>query len=342
MKISIIIPFKNEWDELDGILEHLLKTGIEDYSLMEVIVVNDGSNWGDGRFRPIDGIDHPSVKVVNIRQPMGVGASFDRGVEVASGDVIILQGCDILPHEGWYEKLMEAVTANPNTLGCAVCVGDKPTKDKDGNEVYTKYYGADLLFFMDESDLPLKSKLRERRGGYTNLFKGKWQEKQGDEPYEIPCLMGAFYWTSKAYYNQIHGWDTERANRFCGHRSWGHLEPYISLKSWLHGGGCTLYPDISVTHGFNRVDPHHRYIKGGRGADWMWWNKLFILETMILTPELHDKLQSFPHMELNMGVARKWIRQNWATVERIRERNRQEFKYDYHIFEDRFGYDFNI
>jgi glycosyltransferase involved in cell wall biosynthesis len=342
MKISIIIPFKNEWDELSGVLEHLIRTGVEDYSLMEIIVVNDGSVWGSGKFRPIDGIDHPSVRVLNFPRSMGVGASFDRGVENSTSDIIVLMGCDVFPHEGWYSKVIEAVTNNPNTLGCAVCVGDKPTKDKDGNEVYTKYYGADLLFTMGEDDLPLKSKLRERRGGYTNLFKGKWKSKESDVPYEIPCLMGAMYFTSRAYYNQIHGWDTERGNKFCGHKTWGHTEPYISLKSWFHGGGCTLYPDISVTHGFNRVDGHHRHAKGGRGADDMWWNKLFMLETMILTPSLHNKIEDFPHPELNMGVARKWIQQNRATVDRIRERNRLEFKYDYHIFEEKFGYDFNF
>jgi hypothetical protein len=140
----------------------------------------------------------------------------------------------------------------------------------------------------------------------------------------------------------LYGWDTEPRNRYCGFRNWGHLEPYISLKSWFHGGGCTLFPNIEVTHLFNRFDPRHRFDKGSRGADWMWWNALFMLETMILTPSLHDRLEDFPHRELNLNVARQWIERNRETVNRIRERNRQEFKYDYHIFEDKFNYNFDI
>jgi hypothetical protein len=182
---------------------------------------------------------------------------------------------------------------------------------------------------MGNDDLPPNSKLRERKGGYTNLFQGKWRKKQDDEPYELPCLMGSFYFTSKAYYNQIHGWDTEPGNKYCGHQCWGHLEPYISLKSWLHGGGCVLYPDIESTHLFNRIDRKHKGDRGARSAEWMFWNALFILETMIMSEFTRNRLYDFVKPELNFNVARHMIEQNYETIERIRERNRQEFKYDH-------------
>jgi glycosyltransferase involved in cell wall biosynthesis len=287
MKISIIIPFKNEWDELSGVLEHLIRTGVEDYSLMEIIVVNDGSVWGSGKFRPIDGIDHPSVRVLNFPRSMGVGASFDRGVENSTSDIIVLQGCDVFAHEGWYRKVIEAVTNNPNTLGCATCVGLNPTRMSLDDPKNFRRYGADLLFYVTEEDLPKESALRDRKGGYTALFKAKWLDgKQSDEPYEIPCLLGAFYFTSRAYYNALGGFDTVKGNKYQGHAHWGSLEPYISLKSWFVGGGCILYPSIEAGHVFSRINVHNRLSKGGRGADWIWWNMLFILETMILTPSL--------------------------------------------------------
>jgi hypothetical protein len=220
-----------------------------------------------------------------------------------------------------------------------VCVGDKPKTDKEGNPVYTRYYGADLLFTVGVDDLPPKSKLRERRGGYTDLFKGKWRNKESDEQYELPCLMGAFYFTTKAYYQRIHGWDTEVGNRYMGFRSWGHLEPYISLKSWLYGGGCYLEPSIEATHIFTRLDRNNKWTKGTRSSEWRWWNALFMLETMVLSEFTRNRMYDFVNPELNFNVAKKMIRDNYRNIERIRERNRQEFTNDLSIFKTKFNYE---
>jgi hypothetical protein len=204
-------------------------------------------------------------------------------------------------------------------------------------------YGAELLFTVDENDLPTESSLRKRKGGYTSLFKAKWMNgKLSDEPYEIPCILGAFYFTSKDYYNKIHGWDTEAGKRYCGHHQWGSLEPYISLKSWLVGGGCTLYPDIEAGHVFSRIDKQHRFSKGVRSAEWMWWNSLFMAGTMILDDRLRLRLYNYVNPELNLNVARKMIMQHNDTILRIRERNRLKFKNTPEIFETKFGYKIKV
>jgi len=336
--LSLCLPFRNEFSEIEKVIAHLRSTiPTDDY---EIIICNDGSVHGSGKFRPLE-IYEPNVKVINSPVSFGVGYAFDRCVENATSDILVLMGSDVFPHEGWYEQVMEAVTNNPNTLGCATCVGLNPTRMSLDDPKCFRRYGADLLFYVTEEDLPKESALRDRKGGYTALFKAKWLDgKQSDDPYEIPCALGAFYFTSRAYYNALGGFDTVKGNRYQGHRVWGSLEPYLSLKSWLVGGGCTLYPKIEAGHVFARINQHNRLKKGGRGADWMFWNQLFILETMILNQSLHNRLEDFLHPELNLGVARQWIRRNWGNVEKIRELNRQKFKYDYHIFEERFGYDF--
>jgi len=206
-----------------------------------------------------------------------------------------------------------------------------------------KRYGADLLFFVTGDDLPLTSALRARRGGFTDLFKAKWlMGKQKDEPYEIPCLLGAFYWTSKDYYRRLGGWDTMPGNMYCGHRQYGSLEPYISLKSWLMGGGCTLYPDIEAGHVFGRIDARNQFSKGVRSAEWMWWNKLFMLETMIFDQELRIKLYNFVLPELNFGVAKQMIKRNYQGARKVKEENRQKFINTHTIFTDKFDYNFDI
>jgi len=326
MSLSVIIPFKNEFELIDSVINHIVATAnSEDY---EIIVVNDGSLNHFGKFVPLE-IPNPKVRVINISKTFGVGASFDRGVENCTYENIVLMGADIYAKEGWYEKVRNEVSRNPNSIGCAVCVGDKPP--------YRKYYGADMLITMGNNDLPPKSKLRDRRGGYTSLFKGKWAEKKGNEPYDIACLMGAMYFTTKSWYNKIHGWDTLPNVRHRGHMYWGSLEPYISLKSWLYGGGCYLVPDIEATHLFNRVTRENKYSKGARSAEFMWWNALFILETMVLSEFTRNRIYDFVNPELNFNVARQMIKKNYDTVLQVRNRNRLKFVMDLNEYINKFN-----
>ena len=328
MTLSVLIPFRNDYEHIDAVVKNIIDTAeSDDY---EILVYNDGSVLSSGKPRTLE-LDYKNTRVINASQSYGVGYAFDRLAEEAQGEYLVLTASDVFPHKGWYEKVRNEVSRNPNTIGCAVCVGDKPP--------YKEHWGADLLFTVSNDDLPKNSKLRERKGGYTNLFKARWLDRKwSDEPYEIPCLLGAFYFTSKAYYKHIGGFDTEKGNRYIGHKIYGHLEPYLSLKSWLVGGGCTLYPDIKATHLFGRIDGKNAAAKGGRSALWMFWNVLFILETQIMSEATRNRLYDHMHPELNWSEARKLIRQNYGNVERVREANRQRFTNTLKIFEDKFNY----
>lgn len=343
MTTSICIPFKNDYELIDSVIKHIIDTTeSDDY---EIIVYNDGSVWGTNKPRELI-LNYPKVRVINSNKSFGVGYAFDRCVEVAKGETIVLMGSDVYTKDGWYEKVQQAVAQMPNTLGCSVCVGNE--------EPFRRYYGADLLFTYGTDDLPPKSKLRERVGGYTDLFQGRWRGKTGDDPYDLPCLMGAFYFTSKTYYQKIGGWDTLEDCDYQGHRCWGSLEPYISLKSWLIGGGCTLYPEIEATHIFSRATERiterrrrprireKQVFRGGRGKEWRYWNKIFMLETMIFDEGLKQKMYNFMHYELNWGVAQKMIREHWDAVQRVKERNRLKFINTHNIFTEKFNYNFDI
>lgn len=324
--ISVCVPFKQDFGEIEPIVQHLLTTAGSDD--IEILVYNDGSFYGDNKPRALE-LDLPHTRVINASQSFGVGFSFDRLVEAAKSENIILMGDDVTPHEGWYPKVLQAINSKPESIGCSVCVGNLAP--------YTKHYGADMLITMGNDDLPLNSKLRERKGGYTDIFRGRWADKRGDEPYEISCLMGAFYFTTKSWYQTIGGFDTESKNRYCGHRVWSHLEPQLSLKSYLSGGNCVLYPDIETTHIFNRIDKMRRYAKGGRSAEWFHWNAQWILETMVLNDLLRNMIKDFMHRELNWNVAEQMINRNRKTVDRYKELNRQRFRVSLKEYMDRFG-----
>lgn len=338
MKISVIIPFKQDFEIIGAVLENLIINGSEDCAEMEIILVNDGSKTPGGKFDPVM-TDHPSITHIDQRASFGIGYSFDRGVERATGDVIVLMGADVFPHLGWYEIVRNGVLRNPETIGCAVCVGDKSRADG----TYSHNYGADLLITMDVNDLPLSSKIREQQPKYRDLFKARWADLQrGEEPWEIPCLLGAFYFCTKEYYTKLGGWDTLPGNRFRGHRQYGHLEPHLSLKSWLGGSGCLLYPHLKARHVFSRVSRENRYAKGARSMENIWWNALWIGETCVLDPALREKILNYPHNTLNYGVAKNMIRRNYDQVLEVRAKNEKLFVKDIEYFCNKFGYNLKL
>jgi len=334
VKLSVIVAFCNDWDEIGDTVANLLETS--NGQEIEIIVSNDGSCDSGGQFKPIS-FTQNCVKVINNYINMGVGHAFDIASRQAKGDILVLMGADVRVKKGWYDRVVKAVQSNPNTLGCAVSVGLNETRMVMDELKCPRRYGADLLFTVGNEDLPEGSLLRNKVGGYTNLFKAKWLTH-----WEIPCILGAFYFTSKDYYNHIGGWDTEPNNRYVGHRNWGHLEPYISLKAWLCGGGCTLYPDIEAGHIFGRISRKDRFKKGVRSLEWDYWNQLFMLETMIMDENLRKKLYGYLHFEKNLSVAQRMIKQNYDKVLDVRERNRLKFKYTPTIFTEKFDYDFDI
>jgi glycosyltransferase involved in cell wall biosynthesis len=325
--VSVVIPFRNDFEIIDKTIDNLLVGNTDD---LEIVVYNDGSFWPCNKPREYSSL-YGNVKVINNSRNYGVGYAIDRAVEKASGDIIVICGSDTFPAVGWGQKVIEAVNSNPETIGCAVCVGDKSP--------YRKYYGADLLVTMDIEDLPKHSKTRVERPNYTNLFKAKWLNgKKQDEPYEIPCLLGAFYFTTKEYYMHIRGFDTKENIRFQGHMVYGHLEPFLSLKSWLVGGGCTLFPDIETSHVFERKERLHRFAKGVRGLDSMFWNVSWILETMVLDENMRKQIYDFLVPELNLNVARKRVKAYQSSILEVRKLNEQLFAHDLAWFMDKFQY----
>ena len=193
--------------------------------------------------------------------------------------------------------------------------------DLNEEGLYTRY-GADLLYTVGVNDLPKNSPLR-KNPDYTVLFEGKFAPKRSDQPYEISCLMGAFYFCKKSFYERIHGFDTYPGNSYSGHWLYGSLEPYLSLKAKVYGGKCMMYLDMRVGHQFSRVDPDN--LSRAIRPDAHWWNRLFIAHTM-LEDSFRDEVLAFPNHELNLSLAQVMIKRNWATVQRIRERNKREGK----------------
>jgi glycosyltransferase involved in cell wall biosynthesis len=222
-QVSIIIPYYNDIETLEGTIKSLYDT--IDIKSFEVIVVCDGGKFklGNGLPKNMQHIEHPFN--------LGVGAAFDTGVRVARSDNLILMGADIrFQDNGWGTRMMDVVKKHEKAIVCTECQSHTTSR---------KEYGADIIFKVSQENLT-KNHPRFSVPNYRAVLEGKWRPKTGRGVYQIPSLMGAFYGVKKDWYDYIRGCEL--------HYKWGVLEPLMSLKTWLLGGEVLIDTDNVTEH----------------------------------------------------------------------------------------------
>jgi glycosyltransferase involved in cell wall biosynthesis len=90
MKLSVIIPIYNEKDTLEEIISRVQATGIPD----EIVLVDDGSIDGTTNIvKEFEGKE--GFKVILHHKNQGKGAAVRSGLDVATGDVLLIQDADL-------------------------------------------------------------------------------------------------------------------------------------------------------------------------------------------------------------------------------------------------------
>ena len=105
--ISIIIPVYNEENTIKIILNKVLKQNNFD---KEIIVINDSST--DNTKSLIEEFFLSKIKLINNEKNYGKGFSVKRGIEVASGDIILIQDGDLEYDPSDYEKILKPIIEN--------------------------------------------------------------------------------------------------------------------------------------------------------------------------------------------------------------------------------------
>ena len=264
-EISVVIPYHDE--KLSFITDTInsIKDTID--VSYEIIVVDDCSK------APLSSIE--GVTILRHKKHKGVGLAFDTGVKRAKSDNLFLMGSDIrfIPN-GWASKMIAEIDQHPKAFVCTTCIGLN-AESEEGMDINirrnrSRRNGANILIFHDQQSHSKKPK------NFRNILEAQWlplYRGESKESFDIPCILGAAYGVKKDWYNYIDGW--------WGHRSWGTLEPYISLKSWFMGGSCRTAPDIYTGHIFKRHGTH------GTPHGHLIYNKL--LTATLLFDEYHSQ-----------------------------------------------------
>jgi glycosyltransferase involved in cell wall biosynthesis len=337
MKLSIVIAYHNEGqDFLMEALNQIKKTCDVKH---EIIIVDDHSD------KPLDLNVGKNVFVLRHCKNKGVGKAFDTGVSHAHCENIFLMGCDVrFSDNQWASKIVAEIEKNKDTLICTSVVSlspsllevmkslppevpdyDDPFNFAKKNSKYDLFRGAFLKIFM---------------GGDVNprhILECQWMPREflplrrpdfvlPTESYEVPCILGAAYGTTKRWYNYIDG--------FWGHKFWGTLEPLISLKCWLMGGRCIVSPQIETAHIFNETGIHADQYQYGLYKS---YNRMLVSWLLFPVPDKDRLINWLPDTDY-VKEAREMIESNLPEI--ITKRN--EYRKKYKITMDEFVTKINL
>ena len=110
-KLSILIPAYNEAETIFDLLK-ALENLVLPYELQkELIVINDASTDGTGEILALFQLEHPQLdlKIFEQTTNKGKGSALHKGIELATGDLIIIQDADLEYDPEEYSVLLRPI-----------------------------------------------------------------------------------------------------------------------------------------------------------------------------------------------------------------------------------------
>jgi len=166
MKITILIPAFNEENTINLILERILNQ-TKDWD-KEIIAINDGSID-----KTLDRLQKFSKEVIilNLPKNQGKGVALKKGLEKATGDIIIIQDADLEYDPKDYPKLLQPILKGETKI----VYGSRNLSPRVGGE--KKYYWGSL-FLTKIVNFLFRTKLNDINTGYK-VFETKTLKELG-------------------------------------------------------------------------------------------------------------------------------------------------------------------
>ena len=288
--ISIIMPFLNEDQEPQRTIDSIFETS--NPKRFEIIAIDDCSN------KPSEIRECKEITYIKNENRIGVDACRQLGANIAKSPYLFIIDSHMRFPKGWLSRIIDNIDSEKQTLWCTTCMG-LGYGNMDLQRSRDPYRGADIVLVNAENE----------------VLEPKWRNVHGNGNYEIPCVLGANYGVSKAWFDHIHGLE--------GLKMWGCSEMFMSLKSWLAGGSCKINTDIKIGHKFRDNAPYSTNIWN------MLYNKIFLCKT-ILPEGLGDYLISCLPQNVNFKRAIKEIKNNEKYIQEERSYYNRIFKRNIH------------
>lgn len=225
MKVSLIIPAREEpEEELNKTIKSFREAGVN-----EIIVIDDCS-----RVHPVNN-NCPADILIRNDVALGVSGSRNKGLSLATGDVIMFSDSHCLVDEGSLRDWCFQALSSDKMM-CAVCASyDNPQR---------KYYGYELVW-------------------RDWFFEGHANTIQTEYP---TGLYGSVYCAHRSVWQRIGGWFPTR--------QWGANEQALTLVCQLADIKVNVDPDFVCLHKFRNDKKFPYPVEGSiskANHPWLFW-----------------------------------------------------------------------
>lgn len=234
-ELTCIIMFRNEGCEIEKTIQSIRATT----NNIPIVLVDDDSvdNYNYEELKDI----YTNVRYYRNKENYGTAYSRDLGVEKTETPYFVqLDGHMRFYNNNWVDYVMPLLRTFPDCILFSRSITIR--KNNLGvydNEEGTFYHQNSCGAFINTAD--------------AYEFTSKWSYKMNKEMkdktlIEVPCCLGACYFSSKAHWTKIKG--------LWGLKQWGQEEPMMSIKTWLLGGKVLLMNKFWSGHVYRDLRPY--------------------------------------------------------------------------------------